>query len=161
MKFTFLSPSNEGNLEDNLNATLERVKVAMSKGAKVNATPRTDPNGNPCLWVDLIQKHKSENVKLLLSDGILNCTLNYLGTGKVDDFNLNLSKVEEMKEEYKEKNFAFELFKYEVEMGRMINVTINTETRFRCFTSFPKGKLVYSLNKTEEIAEFLSKYDLD
>ena len=162
MSFNFLAIAvPENGYADELKAALGKVKAAMSKGVKLTVTARMDSNGYPYLWVEIVDSHKTEGVKLLASEEIINLIFTYLTLGKIIDINIDPNSCDEMREDYSDKNFSFELFRYEVDKGKRIHKTSQAHSiRFKGFTTYTKGRVTHSLEMTEEVKAFLKEKDL-
>ena len=162
MGFKFLAIAvPENGYADELSAALNKIKAAMSKGAKLTVSPRQDSNGYPYYWVEIIDSHKTEGIKLLASEEITAFLFHYMTLGKPIEVIATPEKVEEMKNEYTDRSFGFELFKYEVEQGKRIHRTSQSySVRYKCFTTYTMGRVMHSLEMTEEIKAFLEERDL-
>ena len=161
MNFTFLSVSEIHNgYAAEQESAVRKIKGAMEKGAKLVITPRKDQNGYPYFWVDFVLPHKTGGVKLFVNVAIIDFIYRYLTIGKIDNFNLEPSGLEKMRDDYSEKNFSLDLFKYEVQQGKRVNITVSTSAKFKCFISYTHGKVFYSFDTSDEINDFLEEKDL-
>lgn len=162
MKFNFLSIRSVTNSYSSENdKVINKVKSAISKNAKLAISPRMDNNGYPYLWIDIILAHKTEGVKLLIDETILNFIFTYLTLGQITELDLKAIDYESARNSYKEKNFQLEMFKYEVSEGKRVykQPSYHSE-RYKCFTMYTKGRVLYSFEITKEVKIFLEERDL-
>ena len=95
---------------DELSAALKKTKAAMDKGAKLTVSPRQDSNGYPYYWVEIIDSHKTEGIKLLASEEITAFLFQYMTLGKAIEVIAIPEKAEEMRKEYTDRSSSFKLF---------------------------------------------------
>lgn len=142
---------------------VEKLNSGMKNNAKFAITPRRDSNGRPYFWVEIILPHKSEGIKLYINVAIVNVLYQYMATGASSTIELNMEQCEELKNEYSEKDFPFELFQMEVNQGKRVNKTSSFHsTRYKCYTTYGNGRGIvnHSLEMTEEVIKFLKEKDL-
>ena len=100
--------------------------------------------------------------KLILNQKELNWLMRYLKEGETEDFGTDPEKVEAYSEG-KDNDFQMMMFKQLIESGKVfqfVPLFRSTNGYITALASYKKGKIMFRLNRTDELIEYLQEKEL-